>query len=286
MGRFQDTFVCSYNNSGYNPFLLKGMNEALERVVMAINNREKIVVYGTYHLDGITGISLLMLVLKYLNADVEYYIPDHMNDDYDIDISSIKNHVKYLGASLIITVGCGSNSLEEIKFCKENHIDVIITDFHNIKNSIPSTVIINPNQDGCIYPYKDLSAVGVVYKLVQALSYYYKMKSISKYLDLVMIGTIYCKAPITGENKVNIEEGLYHLSTTNNYGIRALLKVYNINKIDLDSVYKLSNTLIPNDKIIGRMDNSRIAVELFTTSSIDRAEQIAKYLNKEIQNSR
>lgn len=267
-------------HSKRNPFNLSGMREALYRIIKAINNREKIVIYGYYDVDGITSTSVLLLVLKYLNADVEYYIPDKINESHDISSDIIKNHIKFLGAQLIITLGCGINSVNQVELCKKLGIDVIITDYHQGGNILPNAIIINPRQKKCQYYFKELSGVGITYKIAQAISSYYDMKSVHKYLDLVSIGIVSHNVLIFDENRDLVEEGLKQLKITNNYGLQALLRVNRINDIDIFAAYKLALAVVPTVNAIGRMDNARIAVELFTTSNYDRAQQIAKYLYK------
>ncbi|EDK35143.1 DHH family phosphoesterase [Clostridium kluyveri] len=264
-----------------NPFLLKDMEEAMKKIIKAVNKREKIVIYGTCDLDGIASVAILLLVLKYLNADVEYFISDKINDS-SIKSDIIENHIKFLGAKLIITAGCGIKSLPEIELCKRLGIDVIITDYHKCGKFLPETIIINPNQPGCRYPFKDLIAVGVVFKLCQAVSIYYNMKYVSKYLDLVTLGIFSKKSYITGENEIMVREGMRYLNYTNNYGVKALLKVNKIHTINQENICELSNKIISSISCKRYIDNARIAVELFTTESIDRAEQIAKYLKNEM----
>lgn len=266
-----------------DPFLLKGMKEALTRIIKAVNEREKIVIYGYYDLDGITAVSLLLLVLKYLNADVEYFVSDDIDEGFGINSEVVKNHIKFLGAKLMITVGCGVNSVSQVELCKELGIDVIITDYHKCKHELPDTVIVNPNQKECKYPFKDLTAVGVAFKLAQAISMYYQVKSISKYLDLAMLGTLSKGFNTTGENKLIVNDGIHHLNYTNNYGFRALIKIHKIVNLNKESIYRLTYNIIPSIKNRRCVDNARIAVELFTTANIDRAEQIAKYLKNEIR---
>lgn len=279
------------NNTGfidynmYNPFLLKGMEDALYRIVKAINEREKIVLYGFYDVDSITAISLLMLVLKFLNADVEYFIPSQQSESRDLVESDITKHIKYLGPGLIITLGCGINSFSEIELCKYMGIDVIITDFHEPIKRPPDTIVVNPKQEGCNYPFKGLCTSGVTFKIAQAISSYYKMKSINKYMDLVMIGTISSKTKLESENRIFAQEGMKKLKNTNNYGICALLKTHNIVDINEDTVSKLALTVMPTINAVGRMDNAKIVVELFITSDSNRALQISKYLDKELKNS-
>jgi len=269
----------------YNPFLLKGMENALYRIIKSINEREKIVLYGFYDVDSITAISLLMLVLKFLNADVEYFIPSELSENRDLFEKDITSHIKYLGPGLIITLGCGINSLSEIKLCKNIGIDVIITDFHEPIKCAPDTIVVNPKQRGCNYPFKGLCASGLTFKLVQAISTYYKMESANKYMDLVTIGTIYSKTQIESENKIIVVEGIKQLNNTNNYGINALLKTHNIRIINEYAVSILALKIMPTVNPVGRMDNAKIVVELFITSDSNRAMQISKYLDKELKNS-
>lgn len=267
-------------SSLHNPFLLKGMGEALKRIVKAVNEREKIVIYGCYDLDGVTAVSVLFLVLKYLNADVEYYIPEVLDYTDTFNSNVIKNHIKLLGAGLVITVGCGINSVCEVELCNRLGIDVIITDYHQSLNSIPDTTVINPNQIGCKYPFKYLNAVGISYKLAYAIAEQYHVQCIEKYLDLVAIGIASSDVPLIGENLAMLQKGLYYLSKSNNYGIRAITKINNIDNMDYFRLKELCNIVMPKINAVGRMDDARIVVELFTTSDMERAEQIAKYMKK------
>ncbi|MBU3184441.1 DHH family phosphoesterase [Clostridium estertheticum] len=269
----------------YNPFLLKGMEDALKRIIKAINHREKIVLYGFYDVDSITAISLLMLVLKFVNADVEYFIPGELSENRDLVEKDITGHIKYLGPGLIITLGCGTNSFSEVELCKGIGIDVIITDFHKPIKHVPHTIVVNPKQKGCKYPFKELCTCGMTFKLAQAISTYYKMKSVNKYMDLVMIGTIYSRKKIESENKIIVEEGIKQLNCTTNYGICALIKIHNINIINESTVLKLASTVKPTINPVGKMDNAKIVVELFITTEKNRALQISKYLDKELENS-
>lgn len=266
----------------HNPFFMDGMREAIDRVLKAVNSREKIIIYGYSDVDSISGISILFLLLKYLNADVEYFIPDYMDEEYRISSESLKEYIRYLGADLLITVGCGSNSKDEIILAKKLGIDVIVTDYHEIYSDSEGAIIINPNKKFCRYPFKFLSAAGIAFKFCEAVSMHYKIKGVYKYIDLAMIGTISSKVPLESENRTIVDIGLEYLAATNNYGIKALIKINNFRKIDEKAVVKLSESVISAKSVVGRIDNARIAVELFTTHDSYRAFQIAKYLNKEV----
>jgi single-stranded DNA-specific DHH superfamily exonuclease len=264
-----------------NPLLINGMKDAIFKIVDAVNNREKIVVYGCGDVDSICGISILLLLLKYLNADVEYFIPDDTDNKIGISKKALNNYIKYLGADLLITVGCGSNSKDEIRLARQMGINVIVTDNHEEINSEIEAIVINSKNKECEYPFKYLSSSGTVFKLCEAISMYYTMKKVYKYIDLVMIGTLASKEPIKDENKALIDIGIENVLNTNNYGIKALLKINNISKMNMETVAKLVNVVIPLKDSPRNMDNARIAVELFTTRDSYRAIQIAKYLKKE-----
>lgn len=266
--------------TGYNPFIMKNMNKAIERMVEAINNREKIVIYGGTNVDSLCGIASLLLILKYLNADVEYCIGEEEDNCANVKEDVIKNQIAFLGAQLLITVGCGLQCESQEKLCESLGIDLIVTENKKIK-SFYRSIYINPSEDGCSYRYKSLSNSGVTFKLMQAIGIYYNMKSINKYLDLIFLGGVYNKISETGENKIILKEGIKYFKDTNNVGLRALKGLYNIDEINQKNLNKIINTITPTDGAVGKRDNARIVVELLTTNDKSRAEQIAKYLNNE-----
>ena len=277
MRKFWESIYCPNYISGYNPFILKGMNKAIERLVLAVNNRQKIVVYGTYNVDGICAVSSLILVLRYLNADVEYLIYDRQEHDARINSVDIKDNVDFLGAELLITLGVGLKSQEEVDLCKKLDIDLIV--FENEKSAtVNDYIYINPNQKGCQYRYKNLSTSGLAFKLMQAIAIYYNMKSINKYLDLILIGIKWAKVSAKGENGVLIKEGNKFLMNTNNNGLRSIIEFNNIEEFNDDGINKIIEFLIPPIGAVGIMDNARIVLELLTTNDKDRANQIIKYL--------
>lgn len=270
----------------HNPLLLKGINNALIRIVKAVNEREKIVLYGSSDVDGIISTSILMLILKYLNADVEYYIPDR-TASRQFNTEFIESHVKYLGAKVIVTLGCGIDSSDEIFLCKNLGIDLIISDFRKSDILPAETMIINPNQQGCDYPFKNLCASGISFKIAQAIAGYYHISSVKKYLDLVAIGIISSGTKINGEHEIMVELGIEALINSNNYGLNAIKKVLNIDIVDRDTLKICSEIFMPKVNVLGRMDDARIVVELLTTLDKERSERIAKYLiNKSKENNK
>lgn len=279
MRKFWESIYSPNYITGYNPFILKDMNKAIERAVEAVNNREKIVVYGVPNVDGLCALASLSLLLKYLNADIEYIIHDDDSTTSEITPSDINNKVKFLGGQLLITLGIGLSTNEEV-LCESLGIDIIVLE--NKKNDGGSDYIyINPKQRGCQYRYKNLSISGLTFKLMQAIAIYYNIKCINKYLDLILIGQQWAKVPSKGENGVILKEGRKFLINTNNYGLRAIMDYYNIIEMTEECISKITELITPKTaKSVRKMDNARIINELLTTNQKERAEQITKYLNK------
>ena len=278
MRKFWESIYSPNYITGYNPFILKNMSKAIEHMVEAINNRKKIVIYGVPNVDGLCAISSLNLVLKYLNADIEYVICE---EDSNLGITSkeIINNVSFLGGQLLITLGLDLKSDEEEKLCRDLGIDLIVLENKEVSNG-RNYIYINPSQKGCNYRYKNLSISGITFKLMQAIAIYYNIKSINKYLDLILIGEQWAEVPLKGENGVILKEGRKFLINTNNYGLRAIMNHYNIIEMDDECILKIIKLITPTINAVTMMDNARIIIELLTTNKKDRAEQITKYLNK------
>ena len=277
MRKFWESIYCPNYITGYNAFLLRHMNKAIEKLVYAVNNRKKIVIYGVSSVDGICSIASLSLILMYLNADVEYLIYEEEDAKKSIDCNNIKNDIDFLGADLLITLGVDLKSESEVKLCNELDIDLIV--LQNKKTVRErSYVYINPNQKGCQYRYKNLSLSALTFKLMQAIAIYYNLKSINKYLDLILIGAHWAKVPLKGENGVIIKEGKKFLINTNNYGLRAVMELNNIVELDDNSIVKIIELITPAGSTVGMVNNARIILELLITNDKDRAEQISKYL--------
>jgi len=259
------------------------MKIALNRIVKAINEREKIVVYGYHDFDSICAISLLMLVLRYVNSDVEYFLPSTYRQDRNLNKEDVEDNILCLGANLIITVGCGVKSQEELKICRENNIDVIVTDYHDYIMEDDNCITINTFQKECNYPFKDFTACSLTYKFIEVIADYYKISCTKKYLDLVMIGIITTGIEIKDENEFFVDEGYKMLSLTNNYGVIALMKEHHKNYGDYMKFFQEGiRILLPQMISKNNPDNAKIIVELFTTNDSYRAKQIAKYLYKEL----
>ncbi|WP_195989232.1 DHH family phosphoesterase [Clostridium sp. D53t1_180928_C8] len=283
MRKFWESIYSPNYITGYNPFILKDMNKAIERMVSAINNRKKIVVYGIPNVDGLCAISSLILVLKYLNADIEYVVHDDSSNKSKISSKDIINNVHFLGGEILIALGIDLKSKEEEKLCKSLGIDLIVIENRDV-NYDYEYIYINPNQKGCQYRYKNLSISGLTFKLMQAIAIYYNVKSINKYLDLILIGEKWTKSPKKGENSVIIKEGMRFLINTNNHGLRSIMDAYRMININDDSVDKIIDVITPTINVVTMTDNARIIIELLITNRKERAEQITKYLNKSKEN--
>lgn len=277
MRKFWESIYSPNYINGYNPFILKDMNKALEKMVEAINNRKKMVIYGVPDVDGLCAIASLILVLKYLNADIEYVIHDEL--DKGITVEDIKNNVSFLGGEVLITLGIELKSEEEEKLCETLGIDLICLE-NKESNRDRNYIYINPNQRGCQYRYKNLSISGLTFKIMQSIAIYYNIKSINRYLDLILIGENCTQTPIKGEKAVFLKEGKKFLENTNNYGLRAIIDYYNIKSMNEKDIEQIINVITPKINAVKIMDNARIIIELLTTNQKDRADQITKYLNK------
>lgn len=265
--------------NSYHPFHIRTMEEVICRIVKAINNREKIVVFGYYDVDRITSISILLLVLRYLNADVEFFIPSEIRNVKNLTNRDIKEHIEFLGTKLVISVGGYLNTEDEIELCKRLKIDMIT--LCNDKEKInPYGYNINPSYKESVHAFNDFSYAGVTFKLVQALGIYYRTSIFNKFIDLACIGTISSKKPIKGENLYIVRKGLERINNTHNYGLKALKEMYNLKEINEEHIKKVIKHLNPRINPMGNMDDAKIIVDLFTTRDIYKAKQIVKYIQR------
>ncbi len=264
----------------FDPFLLKGMDGACRRIKKAIKNKEKILIYGDYDVDGITSCALLKIVLHSLGADAYTYIPNRLEEGYGLNPSAVKfasdKHIK-----LIITVDCGIGAIEEVGLANSFGIDIIITDHHQTKkDGMPAAFcIINPHQEGCTYPFKHLAGIGLAYKLSQALMkkrYYF----LEKHLDLVALGTVADVAPQKSENRIFTKHGILRLNDTQNLGLKSLIAVSGLGKKDISSSH-IGYILGPRINAMGRIGSPDIALKLLLTDNKVEADRLAGILNKE-----
>lgn len=263
----------------YNPFLMPDMEKAVDRIIKAIENKEKIMIFGDYDVDGITSITVLKKFLLDRNAIVSEYIPNRLNEGYGLNKKAIDNIVdeKF---NLMITVDCGISALEEIEYANSLGIVTIITDHHEPGETIPNALaVIDAKRKDNQYPFNQLAGVGVVFKLIQAISQKMGLeeKEYLKYLDIVCVGTISDIVPLIDENRTIAKLGLKLVEVTKNIGLKTLLEIAGYSKIDSNTI---SFGIAPRINACGRMGHAREALNLFLTQNEQEAKDIAKNLNE------
>ncbi|HCI16496.1 MAG TPA: single-stranded-DNA-specific exonuclease RecJ [Candidatus Marinimicrobia bacterium] len=270
------------NDQLHDPFIMKNMDIAVDRISKNIQNQKPILIFGDYDVDGTTGASLLYLGLKDLNAIVEYYIPHREKEGYGLSTGGI-DYAQSIGADLLITCDCGINAFKPVDDAADQGIDVIITDHHIPDKKLPNAyAVLNPKQKGCEYPFKGLCGCGVAFKLISALSEQSEIEQNLglNYLDLVALATSADMVPILDENRVLVHCGLDQLEESNSPGIHQLLVQTGLVGESLN-VGKLVFGLAPKINAAGRMGDANRTVELLTTSDKNRAEELASILVRE-----
>lgn len=269
----------------YDPYMLNDMEVAVKRINQAIEQKEKITIYGDYDVDGITSITILKRFLDENGIIVDYYLPNRLEEGYGLNNNALQK-IKDRGTTLLITVDCGISAYDEIEFAKSLGIDVIVTDHHECPAVLPNTfAVIDPKRPDSTYPFNSLAGVGVTFKLIHALSINMNLPSESylKYLDIVCLGTVADIVPLVDENRVIVKYGLEYIKKTKNIGLKALINISGYSEIDSSAI---SFGLAPRINACGRMGEADIAVEMLLTSDESIAMDIANKLqekNKERQ---
>ncbi len=265
----------------YDPFLMKDMDKAIERLNRAIENKEKITVFGDYDADGVTSCALLVSCIKELGGIVDFYIPDRETEGYGVSKSSI-DLIKKRNTTLILTVDCGITSVEECEYAKRLGIEMIITDHHECSSQLPNAVaVIDSKQEQCRYPFKYLAGVGVALKVAQALlkdKFTYE-QTLDKYSELAMIGSVADIVPLCDENRIICDAGLKKIQNTQNFGIKALLDVSDIDVCSINAS-KIGFTFAPKINAVGRLENASKAISLFLSKDYKEAYAIANEMNE------
>lgn len=264
----------------HDPFLLKGMREAVDRIQEAIEHREKILVWGDYDVDGTTGTVLLRRAFKVLGVESEFHVPNRFTEGYGVNIPALKA-AQERGVSLVITVDCGIRSFEPLEWARDQGLDVIVTDHHlsdESKGNPPALAVVNPNQPGCEYPDKHLAGVGVAFKLATALLTKAGLEyEIPGFLKIAAIGTVADVMDLTGENRAIVAIGLKDLLLTDNCGLRALMEVADCTS-EMTS-YHIGFRIGPRINAAGRMDVAKHVVELLEETDFSKARQLAGLLD-------
>ncbi|WP_288909253.1 single-stranded-DNA-specific exonuclease RecJ [uncultured Megamonas sp.] len=261
----------------HDPFLLKDMEKACQRLLLALKNKEKICIYGDYDVDGVSSTALLMTVFTKLGFNIDYYLPDRHSEGYGLHIESLQKLIpKY---DLLITVDCGITALDEVDYAKDK-IDMIITDHHLPREILPDAfAIINPTQTQCSYPNKNLCGVGVAFKLCQGLyqSLNKDIHELENYLDIVALGTIADIVPLVDENRRIVKKGLANIQ---NLGIKTLIEICHYDENNINTGH-IGFGVAPRLNAAGRLTHASIAVELLLATDKQTAHQKALYLDEE-----
>jgi single-stranded-DNA-specific exonuclease len=263
----------------HDPFLMKDMNIAVDRLSTAIKKNEKILVYGDYDVDGTTAVALVYSFLRDQYSNIEYYIPDRYKEGYGVSLQGIDFAVQN-NCKVIITLDCGIKAVEKIKYAKNKGLDVIVCDHHYPGEEIPGALaVLDPKQPGCNYPYTELSGCGVGFKLIHAYTKIHGIpfSSISQYLDLVAVSIASDIVPITGENRVLAYFGLKQLNESPRIGLKEILREAEVSRALTieDVVFKIG----PRINAAGRMETGGRAVELLIANDIKSAAGISKEIN-------
>lgn len=266
----------------HDPFLMKDMDVAVNRLNEAMGSKEKIMIYGDYDVDGCTAVSLLYRFLRKFYSNLDYYIPDRYDEGYGVSKRGI-DMAKAKGVSLIIVLDCGIKAVEEIAYAKEIGIDFIICDHHVPDDILPPAVaILNAKRQDATYPYKDLSGCGVGFKFMQAFAINngISFSQLVPMLDLVAVSIASDIVPIMGENRILAFHGLRQLNSAPSVGLKAIINICGLQDKELtmnDIIFKIG----PRINASGRMQNGKVSVELLIEhryeDALDKAQQIDKY---------
>ncbi|HIX92359.1 MAG TPA: single-stranded-DNA-specific exonuclease RecJ [Firmicutes bacterium] len=289
------SFIQKDTGTLHDPYLMRDMDRAVERIRRALVNREKIVIYGDYDVDGVTSVTILYSYLRIHSADVSYYIPSRVGEGYGINLDAIRS-LAAQHKQLLITVDTGITAIDEIAEAARLGIDTVVTDHHECRPELPvCAAVVNPRRPDCDYPFKELAGVGVAFKLICALEQNLRSTTLynaTKFAaarcgDLVAVGTIADVMPLVDENRIIVSYGLKLLEDTKNRGLRALMHASGVMNENRDGSLSVKRrmtssivgfTLAPRINAAGRISNATVALELFLTERQAEADRIAAEL--------
>ena len=262
----------------HDPMLLRDMDKAVARIRKAIDHNELIAVYGDYDVDGITSTCLLTEVFRSKGGKVLPYIPDRLEEGYGLNYEAI-DYLTTQGVSLIVTVDCGITAVDEVSYASERGIDVVITDHHACKETLPPAVaVVDPHHPDCPYPFKGLAGVGVALKVALAVCGPEEYDEVfDRCCDLAAIGTVADVMPMTGENRLLVRAGLNYLNPARRLGLGQLIRSAGLEEKAVTAV-TVGYTLAPRINASGRMGRARVALELLLTRDPALAEELAEEL--------
>ena len=276
-------FLSPHYSQFYNPFLMKGMEKAVNRIIENIQKGIPIFILGDYDVDGTSAVSLLSLGILELGGKVVPYIPNRKNDGHGLSKRSLKKAID-TQANLLITCDCGIGDSENIEEANNLGLDVIITDHHLPGELLPNAyAILNPKQKNCTYPFKDLSGSGVAFKLVSGLVAKLKKPKLlwMKLLDIAALGTASDLVPLKSENRAIVYFGLQEMQLNKRPGLQLLLKAGNIRNNEILTVSKINFQIAPLINAVGRLSDANIVVRLLMTNNMNKASTIVNELDKE-----
>jgi len=268
-----------------DPFLMADMPKAVERLGQAILQREKVLIFGDYDVDGTTATSLLYLVFHEIGLDTDFYIPDREREGYGLSHLGI-DYALEIGATLIITCDCGISAFDTIEYANSHQIDVIVTDHHEPAENLPAALaVLDPKREDDQYPFKELCGVGVAFKFLQGfhLANNLPTANLYRHLDLVAIGTAADIVPILGENRILVAKGLEYLNGSQKLGLQALLKTSGFDNKTMN-VVNIVFGLAPRLNAAGRLGEASRAVHLLTSFNREEANDLANLLEQENRN--
>jgi len=273
----QDYLLSSEEKDVADPALMKGAQRAVERILQAIENKEKILIFGDYDVDGITSSSLVMMGLLPLGALVNFYLPNRVKDGYGISTKIVKKAAEN-NYKVIITVDNGTTAFEPAKLAKELGIDLIITDHHRPHDHLPDAyTIVNPHQEDCPYPFKHFAGVGVAFKILTLLYREKKMEIPGKVIELLLLGTVADVVPLTGENRYWVRHGLAYVNKHESYALQVLKENSKFTKPELFST-DIGFSVTPQINALGRLDDPREGVQFLIGNNPQDVDRIGKIL--------
>ncbi len=262
-----------------SPYDMKDMQEAVDRIRQAVDDFEKIAVYGDYDCDGVTSTAILYTYLSSIGADVMYYIPERDGEGYGMNKEALKKLADE-EVSLIITVDNGISAINEANYAKQLGIDLVITDHHQPSETLPKAVaVVNPHRKDCKSPFKELCGAGVCFKLIAALEDGDCQSVLESFGDLVAVGTIGDIVPLVEENRALVKYGLQMLKMSDNIGLHALMEVAGL-KVETLTATNVAFSLVPRINAAGRMGSARLAVQLLLSESEQEAHELAVKLDE------
>ena len=274
-----EKFLNPKRNDFYDPYGMPDMKITVERIIKAIENQEKTIIYGDYDVDGITSVTVLKSFLKERGLDVGVYIPNRLDEGYGLNKTAVEK-IAQEGYTLMITVDCGISAIEEVQYANDLGIETLITDHHEPGEEIPKALaVVDAKRKDNKYQCRNLAGVGVVFKLIQAISMRLGLeeKEYLKYLDIVCIGTISDIVPLTYENRVIVKLGLKLVQQTRNLGLRSILQATGYNKIDSIAI---SFGVAPRINACGRMGHQEEALNLFLSKDAKEVNELTQKLNE------